>query len=63
MLSSQSTTTKILDKHCSNFVLGVKITDKEFNSENLSSEVIEVKGKTLDNDSTKQKDSVLVSYV
>ena len=63
IVSPQSTTTRFLDKPCLDSVFGVKTLDKQFNAKNLSSEVIEVKGNTFDNDNTKQKDSVLVTRV
>ena len=63
IVSPQSTTTRFIDKPCLDSVFGVKTLDKQFNANNLSSEVIEVKGNTFDNDNTKQKDSVLVTRV
>ena len=63
MISSQSTPSTILDHPCSDYAYGGKSLHKELNSENLSSEVIDVEGKPNDNDCTNQKDSVLVSRV
>jgi len=65
MISSQSTPSTILDQLCLAIGYKGKTLDKELNSENVSSEVIAVdgNGKTNVNDSTSQKDSVLVTHV
>ena len=50
MISSQGTPSTILEQNCSDSAFGWTSLEKELNSENLSSEVIEVEGKSNEND-------------